>query len=263
MAATGIFHTVSKVPTLITSSEAREMYPFGAQPADDYIELFQWIEANTPEDANLLNWWSIGHWLTFFTERGVMTDNTNARLQADFEAAQFFLFDENASYEIARKRHMNYVMVESSLLWGAPSLAIYAYEIPNLSDPRLRNFYAFTVNCSPSSSPMYVNKYICFDNQGRLVAVVEKNVFDIIPPFGPGFYQDTNDAVKLTIGDSKYVVYKGGRRIVNGKTVTVLLALTPMLNDSTLVKMLLHAPMEHFKYMWTSKNRRVLVYKIE
>lgn len=263
MAATGVFHTVSKVPTLITSQEATEMYMFGGKPADGYIELFQWLEANTPPDANLLNWWSIGHWLTFFTERGVMTDNTNARLEADYEAARFFLFDENTSYEIARKRGMNYAIVESSLLWGAPSLAIYAYETENLADPRVRDYGAAVLYCYQSSSPVYRDKYLCFSNQGQLVTAVDKNIYESIPSFEPGSYQPSETAFKILLGDKNYVAYRGGKTTVGGKVMDVLLILTEKLNDSTLVKMLLHAPLEHFEFQWVSSDGQVMVYKIE
>jgi len=262
MVATGIFHTVSKVPSLITSGEAREMYMFAAEPADDYLELFSWIEKNTPEDANLLNWWSIGHWLTFFTERGVMTDNTNARIEAGYEAARFFLFDENTAYNIAKKRGMNYVIVESSLLWGSRTLALYAYEFPDLSDPRVNNYHIFPLFCVYSDNVPYKGKYLCTDGEGTLVAVVDANTWAKIPPFGPGYYQTNDTAARLRMGKEEFVVYNAGSTFVGGQRREILLALTPKLNESTLVKMLLHAPLEHFKYLWSSKKGEILVYKV-
>jgi len=50
--------------------------------------------------------------------------------------------------------------------------------------------------------------------------------------------------------------------VVGGQRREILLALTPKLNDSTLVKMLLHAPLEHFSHVWTSSNGEILVYKV-
>ena len=158
---------------------------------------------------------------------------------------------------------MNYVIVESSLLRNSPALALYAYELKNFSDPRLDNFRMLSIYCIYVDNDVFKDRYLCTADGKTLVAVFDGNTWAKIPFFSPGFYQPTGDAARPRIGDMDFVLYRGGKTVVGGKNVEVLHLLMPMLNDSTLVKMILHAPLEHFKHVWTSSNGEILVYEVK
>jgi asparagine N-glycosylation enzyme membrane subunit Stt3 len=265
MVSTALYHTATRIPTLLTTAEAQEMnlapkgLPlFSAQPAEDYLAMFKWIDANTPKDANLLNWWSIGHWLTFFTERGVMTDNTNHYKKADDDVARFFLAtDENTAYSIAKKYGMNYVIFQSEFLWQTQSFALYALGITDLRDPRLQDYGAGIARCQRfEKSPVTGRPYYLCNVYGQPFTL-DENQWNMLPPFSPLTYTDSNTAIKITIGDHKFVAYTMG----DGKNAAIVL-LTPKVNDSMIVKMLLGVPMEHFQKVWESDNQHLMIYKV-
>ncbi len=268
MVSTAVYHTATRIPMLLTATEAQQMnlapkgLPlFNASSAQDYIDMFKWIDANTPKDANLLNWWSIGHWLTFFTNRGVLTDNTNYYYQADVEAAKFFLApDENTAYAIAKKRHMNYVIFQSDFLWQGYALGIYALETKDLRDPRLANYSAALVNCQRISRSVVTGKpyYLCMQN-GSVFATLSEQQWNAIPPFVASAYRDFNAAVHLRVGDRNFAVYK----IASGANGGQLLLLAPGMDNSMTVRMLLDVPMKHFKRVWVSRNGRLMIYRIQ
>ncbi len=268
MISTAVYHTATRIPMLLTSAEAQEMnlapkgLPlFSAASGQDYIDMFKWIDANTPKDANLLDWWSIGHWLTFFTGRGVMTDNTNYYYQADVEAAQFFLApDENAAYAIASKRHMNYVIFQPEFLWQGYSLALYALQTSDLRDPRLANYAAGKIYCERVGKSIVTGKpyYICLQNGSTLATLSAKQWADI-PPFEPQYYREFNEATRIRIGNREYAVYKLSESQKGG----TLILLAPGMNNSMIVRMLLDVPMEHFRLAWVAPHHGVMVYKIQ
>ncbi|NPA76840.1 MAG: hypothetical protein GXN93_03745 [Candidatus Diapherotrites archaeon] len=268
MVATATYHTATRIPMLLTNKEYQEMnlapkgLPlFSAQPGEDYIAMFKWIDANTPKDANLLNWWSIGHWLTFFTNRGVMTDNTNYYYQADVEAAQFFLApDENTAYGIAEKRHMNYVIFQPAFLWQGYALGLYALQTQDLRDPRLADFSAGTITCQKVSKSVVTGKpyYICLEH-GSVLTTLSTEQWAEIPPFTAQTWHEFNAATRLKIGDREYAVYKVSEDSNGGQ----LILLAKGMNDSMIVKMLLNVPMKHFKRVWVAPQGSLMIYKIE
>ena len=268
MISTAVYHTATRIPMLLTSAEAQEMnltpkgLPlFSASSGEDYIAMFKWIDTNTPKDANLLNWWSIGHWLTFFTGRGVMTDNTNHYYQADVEAAQFYLApDENTAYAIASKRHMNYVIFQPEFLWQGYPLAIYALQTQNLRDPRLENYAAGKVDCQRVGKSIVTGKpyYICLQNGSTLTTLSEEQ-WVAIPPFEPQYYREFNEATRIRIGDREYAVYKLAASQNGGS----LILLAPGMDNSMIVRMLLGVPMMHFTPVWTAPHGGVMIYKIQ
>ena len=268
MVSTAVYHTATRIPMLLTSAEAQEMnlapkgLPlFTASSGEDYIALFKWIDANTPKDANLLNWWSIGHWLTFFTERGVMTDNTNHYYQADVEAAQFFLApDENTAYAIASKRHMNYVIFQPDFLWQGYSLALYALQTQDLRDPRLANYSAGKIDCQRVGKSIVTGKpyYICMQ-RGQVLTTLSAEQWSAIPPFEPQYYREFNEATRIRIGNREYAVYK----LSSSQNGGSLILLAPGMDNSMIVRMLLDVPMRHFQRVWTAPHDGVMVYKIQ
>ncbi|MFH1751984.1 MAG: STT3 domain-containing protein [archaeon] len=112
----------------------------------------EWIRVNTPEDASFLNWWDEGHWITFLAERKVMEDNQNNDFTADQDTAKFILSESEAeAYGIIEKYGATYVILSEDLLSKEHSLAYYAYNTMNNSDPRIVKL--FMVNEDNSVGP--------------------------------------------------------------------------------------------------------------
>ncbi|GEM_PF-3040503 len=263
MVSTTIYHEVTRVPTLINNQEYLEMKAYGASSAQDYIDLFQWINNNTPPDANLLNWWNIGHWLTFFTNRGVFTDNTNYYYRADVEAARFFLGDVNTAYAIATKYKMNYVIGSRDIFLGARSLALYALDTKDLRDPRLNNYSVYFASCQETSIPTIGTRYVCTAPTGEIIATLTPQNWEKIPVLSMTTWRDSNDATKLKIGNTEFVVYKVPAGKTQNGIIWQLWLLTPTMNDSIIFRMLIGAPTPGFTPEWRSKDGRIFVYKVD
>lgn len=123
-------------------------------PIDEEIDwqntLF-WIDANTPTDAKIFNWWDYGHWITFFTDRKASTDNTNSHMEGDSDYAMFIITnDMNTNKEILKKYDADYLIADSGYFSRYNSFAAYAYVTTNFSDPKVSKYMGVVLSCTPT-----------------------------------------------------------------------------------------------------------------
>ncbi|MFH1545285.1 MAG: STT3 domain-containing protein [archaeon] len=109
----------------------------------------KWLSENTPEGSKIFNWWDEGHWITFIGERKVIEDNRNIDLNADIDTARFVLEeDEEEAFKIVQKYDSDYILLGTDTLEKGGSMAIYAYQILDTSDPRLQKYFGTQLRCS-------------------------------------------------------------------------------------------------------------------
>jgi len=132
--AAGSFFVLSKEP------------PISQQK--DWQNAMFWVYNNTPTDAKILNWWDYGHWISYFSERKVSTDNTNSYSEGTSDFGMFMISDDiNNTKEILRKYDTDYIMIETSYLDRMSNFAIYGYWTTNFRDPRITKYLGATIPC--------------------------------------------------------------------------------------------------------------------
>ena len=132
--AAGTFFVSTKVPPI--------------DQAPNWHSSMLWLYNNTPKDAKIFNWWDYGHWIAYFSERKVATDNTNARLQGDSDVAKFIITgDLNKAKSIIKDYNADYFIADSSYINRYNSFALYAYITTNFSDPRVTQYLGRTITC--------------------------------------------------------------------------------------------------------------------
>ena len=115
-------------------------------------EAVYWIEANTPKDAKMFNWWDEGHWISFIGERNVLTDNRNMSLPSNAGVAKFLLANsEEESTAIVKKYGSDYAIVSEDLVGKMNSLGLYAF---GTSDPRIDDYFSQQIKCSKSTDQL-------------------------------------------------------------------------------------------------------------
>ena len=108
-----------------------------------------WIYDNTPEDSKILNWWDYGHWIAYFSERKVSTDNTNSSVIADANFAQFIITPEISKTEkILDFYDSDYLIVDSTYFNRFNSFAAYAHITTNFNDPRVTKYLGNRIPCN-------------------------------------------------------------------------------------------------------------------
>ncbi|MFA5746385.1 MAG: STT3 domain-containing protein [archaeon] len=132
--AAGSFFVMSKVPPI--------------EEAKDWKNAMFWVHDNTPTDTKIFNWWDQGHWIAYFTERKVSTDNTNSSQEADSDFGLFMISEDiNQAKAILKKYDADYIMVEADDLQKMGSFAVYGYWTTNFSDPRITKYYGMAIPC--------------------------------------------------------------------------------------------------------------------
>jgi len=120
----------------------------GIEQNTGWKETLYWMEENTPEDSTFFNWWDEGHWTTFIAERKVSADNRNYIFKSNSDGARFMLSqDLNEANEILKEYNPDFILLSEDLLGKAPSLGIYAFNISDRTDPRLRKFVSVAIPC--------------------------------------------------------------------------------------------------------------------
>ena len=115
---------------------------------DDWRESIFWIVDNTSEDAKIFNWWDFGHWLTYFTQRKVSSDNTNARMEANSDFGLFVLSEDiNFTKDLMRKYDSDYVIIDNKYFNRYASFGSYGYLTINFQDPRITRYVSFVSDC--------------------------------------------------------------------------------------------------------------------
>jgi dolichyl-diphosphooligosaccharide--protein glycosyltransferase len=104
-------------PSLIVS-----IYPYTL--SEDWFNALNWLRENTPQTSHyffpkikpeysVLSWWDYGNWIVFVSKRPVVANNFQAG--AD-DAAKFFVAsDEEAAFEIAKKRGVRYIITDEKM----------------------------------------------------------------------------------------------------------------------------------------------------
>lgn len=57
-----------------------------------WIEFYEWMYENSPEDARFTSWWDYGHWTNYFGHRDTVLRNDHARHDMILEVAHGFLY---------------------------------------------------------------------------------------------------------------------------------------------------------------------------
>jgi len=165
------------------------------------IELFDWINANTPQDAKFFNWWNEGHVLALVTERKFSTDNRNASGEANALYAEFAITtDTNRGYEIVSKDiGADYIYLQSDMIY---SMGTFEYYVANKADSRLVQKYykgSFdSMGCSPNQAG-----YTCGSNNiptdaYNKIATTWKSTPDAFPDgANPAYYYQTSSELLI------------------------------------------------------------------
>lgn len=210
-----------------------------------WLDALLWLKDNTPEDAKMFNWWDEGHWIAFVAERGVITDNRNLHGEANAAFGMFIITeDENVAYSFVKEFGSDYVIVSVDLIMKQSSMAIYAYNTTDLSDPRLRRNFGFFTFCSRQVNELSMQAtYLCGGNifseeqmNGLPSMWIDQPNLDLnptTPSFEPGFiYREADNS-------AIYVV-------------------NPAENSSMLLRLWMHDPsITHFEEVYGNNGVRI------
>ncbi len=233
--ATGIFHTVGRVPTLLYPEEAAEALTIAPITSDtfwmrgpDYLATFEFIEKNTEKNAAIFNWWGLGHWLAFFTERYLATDNTNVVFKANQYVAETFLSPWEEGIRRVQEKNYDYILWSRDYIYGYNAFLLYAYGFRAASQLAPDYLFYITQPCKPVTG-LYDNYYNCGDPINPIF--VEKNIierapsvflaplpFEELPKFkGYGVYKIEDRLVLVTEKMNRsfmFLLWKGGNERV-------------------------------------------------
>ncbi len=250
LAATGIYHTVGRIPTLLTQTEVNEALTLRPIASDwewlkgpDYLGSFAFLENNTEQNAPIFNWWGMGHWLTFFTNHPVATDNTNAIFEADQYVARTMLSDVNTAYHRIKEKNFEYVYWLRDYVYGASSFAVYGYGFDE--GRKIAREYTFYLT-NPCKKVSVGNYYNCGTEQNPFF--VDADIVEKAPPI---FYAPLPFSLLPKI-QGNLGVYKLANRLV---------IVSKKMNDSLLF-LLWKGGNEHFQPVYISPNGYVVVYKV-
>jgi len=141
--------------------------------ANEWRNSIFWLYDNTPEDAKIFNWWDYGHWIAYFAERKVSTDNTNSFIEADADFGMFMITNDlNTSKNLLKQYDSDYFIVDSGYFRRYNSFASYAYLTTNYSDPKVSKYFGNTLGCSPGMSE---DKKIAYKCGGNVISEDEFN----------------------------------------------------------------------------------------
>ena len=128
------------------------------------VEAMNWINANTPQDAKIFNWWDQGHILAFLTNRKISTDNRNQSFWANKAMGLFVTTeDTNLAYSIASSKggdynlDADYIMLNADMFQQGPSFAYYILGKIDPNDSVAKKYYEGIIRvipCSESGSNM-------------------------------------------------------------------------------------------------------------
>ena len=91
-------------PTIFTGGTG---YP----PKNDWLETFEWIKYNTPENAIIASWWDYGYWITALTDRTTLVDNATLSTDQIQKMAQIFMSSPDRGWNLLQEMNVDYVVV--------------------------------------------------------------------------------------------------------------------------------------------------------
>ena len=147
--AAGSFFVLSKEPTI-------------SQEKDWQNAIF-WLYDNTPQDAKIFNWWDYGHWIAYFSERKVSTDNTNSHWEGTSDFGKFMISEDiNQAKEILKDYDTDYIMFDATYFDRMSSFAVYGYWTTKFNDPKITRYFGTTLECQMQEKPISgVVNYVC------------------------------------------------------------------------------------------------------
>jgi len=149
--AAGTHEVYTKVPHIVEKNDWRE-------------SIF-WIAENTSKDSKIFNWWDYGHWLAYFTERKVSSDNTNSRMEANSDFGLFILSEDlNFTKEVMKKYDTDYFIADNTYFNRYTSFGSYGYLTINYQDPRITKNIAIANDCQFGRLNENTLGYACRDN---------------------------------------------------------------------------------------------------
>lgn len=152
--AAGSFFVMSKVPPIVEEK--------------NWQNAMFWVKDNSSENAKIFNWWDSGHWIAYFTERKVSTDNTNAYAEGTKDFGMFLISEDlNFSKEMLKEYDADFVMTKSSYLTRMSSFAVYGYWTTNFSDPRVTKYTGIGLGCSKVVTP--ISGAVSYNCQGNVL----------------------------------------------------------------------------------------------
>ncbi len=86
-------YSILSNPSSISQDEAVAVQYRCIMRIDDYwIDVMEWMAANTPEDTRFTSWWDYGHWTNYFGERNTVLRNEHVSHDMIVEVAHGFLY---------------------------------------------------------------------------------------------------------------------------------------------------------------------------
>jgi len=176
----------------------------------DWKETVFWLYDNTDVNANIFNWWDYGHWIAYFSERKVATDNTNSFLEGDSDVAMFIITDDlNKAKELLIKYEADYIPVESDYFRRFGSFAMYAHITTNTNDPRVTKYFGTVITCSSTKTEITgVINYSCGQNQipetefNKLPAIWQEKPNELLQNTPVYIYRDPKNTALYILNES-------------------------------------------------------------
>jgi len=208
-------------------------------------ESLYWLRDNTPKDAKIFNWWDEGHWISTIGERAVSSDNRNWDGQANQDFALLLLStDLNEGLNLLEQYKPDYLMFGDDLLQKQGSLGLYAYQITDFSDPRLRIYFGVGAPCNKNVDGL--TKKATFECGGNRIPEEQMNLLPV---------NWTNIPIEIKDGTMPLFAYRAPDNsrmyIINSAT-----------NNSVLAKIWFHEPnaAAHFEEVYN--NTEVKIFKV-
>ncbi len=251
----------------------------------DWMDAYEWMRSEAPEDARVISWWDYGHWTTFFGERDTVIDPNNARGDFNQGVARAFVDgDLNDLYDLMDYHDATHVLIDSDLVgkWGAlvflsgscdadlnrvcPEKAeIDWVEGPGKSKYEAEHYYEYlnyAGNCpvaSPVQIPAYQSSFgpaYCLTQDGLLLLGMnglEENYSRAIYPAAPD--------QPVIGGDAAYLVDIGSDRFINVNPDLSMLGLENKVLDSAFTRFFFFEEVPGFKLAYESQNGMVKIFE--
>ena len=77
----------------------------------DWLDTFEWIKNNTPEDAVIMSWWDYGYWLQTMSNRTTLLDNWTSSTIKIENVANTFMSPPDVAYKKIIDTGADYVLI--------------------------------------------------------------------------------------------------------------------------------------------------------
>jgi asparagine N-glycosylation enzyme membrane subunit Stt3 len=227
--AAGTHEVYTKVPHIVEKTDWRE-------------SIF-WISENSVENEKIFNWWDYGHWLAYFTERKVSSDNTNSYMEANSDFGLFILSEDfNFTKEVMIKYDSDYFIADNTYFNRYTSFGSYGYLTTNYQDPRISRYISFIIDCQKGLLENNSVAYKCGEN------IFSEEDINMVPT-------EWTDKPLDVINGIPFYIY---RLEDNSK----MIFLNKAANNSTFAKIWLNEENHSLLFSTVYENGDVRIYKI-